>query len=491
MDYKSRNQSVTSYQNFSRTLLDRLTPLSFPYYVATAVARSFLLDSNQITNMRLDRPIHQRRRSTALATEQSTDRAPQLGELVLPVSESIRPQAPDARDDYCTPKLRKGNRDNLLGESRDTSPSSSLSSIDEVGVGIGNVSLKGSSAVSESDSLRNRFIKIGSKSVIGRGQFSCVVRAIDSKLMRLCAMKEITISNESNRGQAEAEVKFVQSFGGVSVKHENIIAIYQTLVSISTTTFVMEYASMGSLQDVIDTVGISCRNSTSILPFSWISAIGRATFSALHFLHINNYAHFDIKPGNIMLFGNGGIKLSDFGCCKKLGPKGSEMLGQCISADGACAATGGTLAFMSPEQLLGGSTIGTKSDIFSAGMTLLECVESSDQERCGYWDVLELTEMRTKEIGKRRDLPRPFQQLLLLCFRDENNRPSAGMLLDHDFFRGMKARITDRAFTCLAERISPLPRASQQDIDEALEIMKVQHGSFAVEAALGLLTKEL
>ena len=455
--------------------------------------------------MRLDRPIHQRRRSIALATELSTDRAPRLGQLVLPVSESIRPQAPDDRDDRCTPKLRKGKRDDLK-ESRDTSPSSSLSSIDEVGVGIGNISLKDSSAVSESDSLRNRYIKIGSNSIIGRGQFSCVVRAIDSKFMRLCAMKEINTSNESNRGQAEAEVKFIQSFGGVSVKHENIIAIHQTLVSNITTTFVMEYASMGSLQDVIDTVGISqyavsdCATinenvagppPVSILPFSWISAIGKATFSALNFLHINNYAHFDIKPGNIMLFGNGEIKISDFGCCKKMATKGSEILGQRICGDGACAATGGTLAFMSPEQLLGSSTIGPTSDIFSSGVVLLECVESSDQERCGYWDVLELTEMRTKEIDKRRDLPRSFQHLLLLCFRDESDRPSAGALLDHDFFRGSEARITDRAFTCLAETISPLPRASQQDIDEALEMMRVHHDSFAAEAALGLLRKDL
>lgn len=458
--------------------------------------------------MRLELPFHERRRSIALTTELSTDRgAPQ--QLVLPesvsASEPIRPQAPDARDDCCTPKLHKDNHDDIR-ESRDTSPSSSLSSIEEVGVGIGNISLKDSSSDSESDSLRKRYIRIGSNSVVGRGQFSCVVRAIDSKLTRLCAIKEINTSNESNRGQAEAEVKFVQSFGGVSVKHENIIAIYQTFVSNSTTALVMEYASMGSLQDVIDTVGISqyavsdcatkneivaMRPSTSILPFSWISAIGKATFSALNFLHINNYAHFDVKPGNILLFRNGEIKISDFGCCKKLVANGREMLGQPSSADGVCANAGGTLAFMSPEQLLGSSAIGTKSDIFSMGTTLLECVQNSDQERCGYWDWLELTEMRTKEIEKRRDLPRPFQHLLFLCFRDEKDRPSAGTLLDHEFFRGTEAKITDGAYNCLAETISPLPRASQQDIDEALEILKVQRGSLGAEDASQLLTMEL
>ena len=450
--------------------------------------------------MRLDRPIHQRRRSIALATELSTGRALQLGQLVLPdsasASEPTRPQAPDARDDCCTPKLHKDDRDDIR-ESRDTSPSSSLSSIDEIGVDVGNISLKDSSGVAESDSLSNRYIKIGSR-VIGRGQFSGVVRAIDSKLMSLCAIKDINTCNESNRGQAEAELKFVRSFGSVSVKHENIVVIHQAFVSHSTTTFVMEYASMGSLQDIIDAVGVSqfaisdCSTNdenvatplhTSILPFPWISAIGKATFSALNFLHINNYAHFDVKPGNILLFRNGEIKISDFGCCKKLGTKGSDIMGRPVSADGACATTGGTLAFMSPEQLLGNSAIGTKSDIFSTGITLLECVESFEQERCGYWDTLELTEMRTKEIGKRHGLPRPFQRLLLLCFREENNRPPADALLDHDFLLGTEARITDRAFTCLAETISPLPRAAQRDIDEALERMREQHGPLAAKAA--------
>lgn len=454
--------------------------------------------------MRLDLPTHQqRRRSVALATDLSRD--PQLRELVLPESEPFKSHPPDARDDSsCTSKLHEGNLTNP-SESRDTSPSSSLSSVDEIDVGVGNISLKDSSVTQESDSTSDRYTKIGSSSVIGRGQFSCVNRAIDAKLMRLCAIKEVNVSNESNRGQAEAELQFVRSFGGVSVKHENIIVIHQTFVSHSTISFVMEYASMGSLQDVIDAVGVSqfaipgrstgnenvAMPHKSILPFSWISTIGKATFSALNFLHINNYAHFDVKPANILLFRSGNVKLTDFGCCKKLDATGNEILGHHFGAGGSCTTTGGTMAFLSPEQLLGSSAIGTKSDIFSTGITLLECVESSDQERCGYWDVLEITEMRTKEIGRRHDLPRPLQHLLLLCFSAEDDRPSADSLLEHDFFRSTKARITDQAFSCLAQTLSLLPRAAQHDINKAVEEMRERHGTCAAEATAALLMKEL
>jgi serine/threonine protein kinase len=268
----------------------------------------------------------------------------------------------------------------------------------------------------------------------------------------------------------------------------------------------MEYASMGSMQDVIDAVGVSkvaideCENEslamtrTSILPLSWISAIGKAVFSALNFLHINEYVHYDVKPSNILFFRSGEVKLADFGCCRKFDTNKSEALGQPTCADGACATTGGTLAFMSPEQLLGSSAIGTKSDIFSTGLTLLECIESSpDQERCGcgYWDVLEITEMRTREIERRQDLPCALQRLLLLCFREEDDRPTASALLEHDFLRNAKAKIIDSAFTRLAQTIPSLPRATQHEIDETVEEMKERHGACVAKAAATLLTNQL
>jgi len=410
------------------------------------------------------------------------------------------------------PKKCEDNCSDII-ESRDTSPSSSLSWIDEVDVGRNSTSkipLKDVSATPEC----NRYVKIGSDSVIGRGQFSCVVRAIDSKLMKLCSIKEVNTTNESNRGQAEAELNFFQSFGGVSVKHSNIVNVHRALVSKSTTTFVMEYASMGSMQDVIDAVGVSkvaidecendsfdeCENDilamtrTSILPLSWISAIGKAVFSALNFLHSNDYVHYDVKPTNVLLFGSGEVKLADFGCCRKFDTNKNEVLGQPTCADGACATTGGTLAFMSPEQLLGSSAIGAKSDIFSTGLTLLECIESSpDQERCGcgYWDVLEITEMRTKEIERRQDLPCALQRLLLLCFREEDDRPTASALLEHDFLRNTKTTITDSAFTRLAQTIPSLPRATQHEIDETIEEMKECHGACVAKAAATLLTNQL
>ena len=99
--------------------------------------------------------------------------------------------------------------------------------------------------------------------------------------------------------------------------------------------------------------------------------------------------------------------------------------------------------------------------------------------------------MRTKEIERRQDLPCALQRLLLLCFREEDDRPTASALLEHDFLRNTKAKISDSAFTRLAQTIPSLPRASQHEIDETVEEMKERHGACAAKAAATLLTNQL
>ena len=166
--------------------------------------------------MRLDRPNYHRRRSVALTGE--------LSGLVLPGSEPFTSASgcPDARDDdevrifLHHPSKKCGDNRSDIIESRDTSPSSSLSWIDEVDVGTSSkIPLKDVSATPGC----NRYVKIGSNSVIGRGQFSCVVRAIDSKLMKLCAIKQYnTTESRPSRGRAQFFPKFRRCVGE-ALKH--------------------------------------------------------------------------------------------------------------------------------------------------------------------------------------------------------------------------------------------------------------------------------
>jgi eukaryotic-like serine/threonine-protein kinase len=77
------------------------------------------------------------------------------------------------------------------------------------------------------------------------------------------------------------------------------------------------------------------------------------------FAHKYNIVHGDIKPSNILLDQQGRVKIVDFGLSFMLA-SGRKMKGESLP--------GGTLQFMSPEQLLN-EDVDSRSDIYSLGVT--------------------------------------------------------------------------------------------------------------------------
>jgi eukaryotic-like serine/threonine-protein kinase len=85
--------------------------------------------------------------------------------------------------------------------------------------------------------------------------------------------------------------------------------------------------------------------------------------AALSYAHRQKVIHRDIKPANILITPTGIVKLTDFGIASKAGdPK--------LTAPGMAL---GSLYYMSPEQLKAG-TLDVRSDLYSLGATLYECV---------------------------------------------------------------------------------------------------------------------
>ena len=81
---------------------------------------------------------------------------------------------------------------------------------------------------------------------------------------------------------------------------------------------------------------------------------------ALNHVHWMGVLHRDLKPQNIMLGSGGVVKLLDFGV--------AHEMAQLPAPDGCQS---GTLAYMSPDQLLG-DALGPASDIFSLGVVFYE-----------------------------------------------------------------------------------------------------------------------
>ncbi|MEP6900530.1 MAG: protein kinase [Actinomycetota bacterium] len=87
--------------------------------------------------------------------------------------------------------------------------------------------------------------------------------------------------------------------------------------------------------------------------------------AAVSFAHSRLVVHRDLKPTNILVGGDGSVKLLDFGIAKIISPE-NDLPDQTVTALGMM-----TPAYASPEQIRG-EIVSTASDIYSLGLILYE-----------------------------------------------------------------------------------------------------------------------
>ena len=186
------------------------------------------------------------------------------------------------------------------------------------------------------------------------GGFGSVEICLDTRLQRRVAIKRIPLVAEGiptptgSTAAALAEARTASM-----LQHPNIVSVIDFTYDPSFAYLVMEYVDGLSLEEFLAQV------DGHSLTYDEEAHIADSLCQALAYAHENGVLHLDIKPANVLIDHSGHVKLADFGMA-------------CLtSAAGWGGARGGTIGYMSPEQL-DGSVVDERSDLFSLACVLYE-----------------------------------------------------------------------------------------------------------------------
>jgi len=199
---------------------------------------------------------------------------------------------------------------------------------------------------------------------LGEGGMGAVYRAQDLTLGRDVALKFLPAGMAADHQARKRLVKEAQAASRLN--HPNIATIYEVNESEETPFIAMELVPGESLKQILQ---------RGALAPSQLLDIARQVAEGLHEAHRAGVYHRDIKPANIMLDSRARPKILDFGLAILTGREraAGETEETFVTRASAQNTTGGTVPYMSPEQLRG-EPADARSDVFSFGVMLYECL---------------------------------------------------------------------------------------------------------------------
>ena len=186
---------------------------------------------------------------------------------------------------------------------------------------------------------------------IGSGGMADVYLATDQSLGRKVAIK--ILSDRYARDAAFIERFRREAAAAASLRHPNIVTVYDRGEAMGTSYIAMEYLDGPTLKEEI----------TRRAPLPEPEAINYATqaLAALDAAHRQGVVHRDVKPHNMVLTDEGRLKVTDFGIARAANTQQMTEVGSIV----------GTAQYLSPEQARG-LAVGPESDIYSMGVVLYE-----------------------------------------------------------------------------------------------------------------------
>ena len=204
---------------------------------------------------------------------------------------------------------------------------------------------------------------------LGEGAFAKVRLATQIHIKEKCAIKIVDkrlLEDTKDIQRLKKEIKILKS-----IRHKNIIQLFDIMESKTNLYFVIEYCKGGELFDYI------VKNRRLKEPEACV--FFQQIINGVEYLHKQGIIHRDLKPENLLLDYNNNIKISDFGL--------STFFSKNHFLQTAC----GTPSYAPPEMLEGLQYNGEASDIWSCGIILYAML-------CG---TLPFTESKEEIIVKK------------------------------------------------------------------------------------------
>ena len=214
-------------------------------------------------------------------------------------------------------------------------------------------------------------------------------------------------------GGADAFEKEAETWVGLGL-HPHVVACYYVRRVEGTPRLFAEFVDGGSLHEWIQRKRL--RGLDRILDVAVQFAWG------LHYAHEQGLVHRDVKPANVMVAGDGLVKVTDFGLARARagGAAGGAPVagpaGQTLMVAGGVA---GTPAYMAPEQS-GGRELTRRTDLWGWGLSVLEMFLGDRTWEYGIaaGEVLREYRERGHVLGLPA-MPDAVAELLARCFADD------------------------------------------------------------------------
>jgi len=252
--------------------------------------------------------------------------------------------------------------------------------------------------------LADRYRIVG---LLGKGGMGEVYRADDLKLRQPVALKFLPEALSVDPKKLERFLHEVRVARQVS--HPNVCRVYDIAEADGQHFISMEYVDGEDLSAVLRRMGRPSKEKAL--------QIARQLCAGLAAAHDKGVLHRDLKPHNVMIDGQGRVRITDFG----LAGFAEDFTGKEVYA--------GTPAYMAPEQLAGRG-VSVKSDIYSLGVVLSELFTGKRLFEGATREQLQRsrTSAPTSLTSLTDDLDPAVERVILRCLEpDPTARPSSAL----------------------------------------------------------------